>query len=88
MKEFKENPNFQKMNPKKQQMIELLADTLNNKKLTEALPILMEWKEQMKQEGLSFTEEENILLTEIFTAQMTPAQRKQYEFLKPFIKSK
>lgn len=87
MKEFQQNPSFQKMNPKKQQMIELLADTLSHKKLTEALPILMNWKEQMKQEGLSFTEEENQLLTEIFTAQMTPAQRKQYEFLKPFIKN-
>lgn len=86
MNEFKQHPSFQKMNPKKQKMIELLVETLNDKKITEALPILMKWKEQMKQEGLSFTEEENQLLTEIFSAQMTPAQRKQYEFLKPFIK--
>lgn len=87
MKEFMQNPNFQKMNPKKQHMIALLVEALDHKKLTEALPILMEWKEQLKQEGLSFTEEENQLLTEIFTAQMTPAQKKQYEFLKPFIKN-
>ncbi|MDD7403327.1 MAG: hypothetical protein SO170_03660 [Butyribacter sp.] len=87
MKEFMNNPAFQKMNPKKQQMIELLVDTLNHKKITEALPVLMEWKKQMDQEGLAFTEEENQLLTEIFSAQMTPAQKKQYEFLKPFIKN-
>lgn len=87
MKEFKQNPSFQKMDPKKQQMIELLVDTLNHKKITEALPILMNWREQMKQEGLSFTEEENMLLAEIFSSQMTPAQKKQFEYLKPFIKN-
>ena len=43
-----------------------------NKKLTELGNIL---------------EEENAMLTEIFTNRLSPAQKKQYEYLKPFIKA-
>ena len=39
-----------------------------------------------QQENISFTPEENNLLTEIFLSQMTPAQRRQYEYMKPFMK--
>lgn len=73
--------------PRKQEMVLLLIDSLNNKKLTEALPVLMQFREKMTQEGISFTEEENAMLTEIFTNQLSPAQKKQYEYLKPFIKA-
>lgn len=88
MKNIKENPAFQKMEQKKQEMVLVLIDSLNNKKLTEALPVMMQFKEQMNKEGLAFTKEENALLTDIFTEQMTPAQKKQYEYLKPFIMAK
>ena len=81
------HPDFQKLDPKKQKMVSLLANSLQNKKLTEALPYLMQWKEQMKEENISFTKEENDLLTEILMQEMTPAQRKQYEYLKLFIKN-
>ena len=85
MNTFKNHPEYKKMDVKKQQMIELLAETLQGKKLTEALPALMSWREQMNRENISFTKEENDMLTEIFISQLTPAQKKQYEFLKPFI---
>lgn len=88
MKEWMNQEVFQKMDIRKQTMIELLCDTLEGKKLTEALPVLMEWKKQMQKENISFTEEENQLLTEIFTQQMTPAQKQQYEYLKHFISSR
>lgn len=86
MKEWMKNEVFQKMDIQKQTMIELLIDALEGKKLTEALPVLMEWKKQMEKDNIHFTEEENRLLTEIFSHQMTPAQRQQYEYLKHFIK--
>lgn len=85
---WKENQAFLQMDPKKQKMVFLLIEALNGKKLTEALPVLMNWKQEMEQEGVSFSTEENNLLTEIFTSNLTPAQRQQYEFLKPFIKNK
>lgn len=86
MQNWRQHEAFLKMDPKKQSMIELLSDTLEGKKLTEALPILTRWKQQMQQENIVFTPEENRLLTEIFSAQLTPAQRQQFEYLKHFIK--
>lgn len=86
MENFQNHPAFQQMDPRKQEMIVSLAESLQNKKLTEALPLVMAWKERMNQENLSFTPEENNLLMELFTSQMTPAQRRQYEYMKPFIK--
>lgn len=77
---------FQKLHPQKQKMILMLTEALQNKKLTEALPILMQWKQQMAAENISFTPEENEILTEIFMENLSPAGRQQYEYLKPFIK--
>ncbi len=79
---------FQNLHPQKQKMILMLTEALQNKKLTEALPILMQWKQQMAEENISFTPEENEILTEIFMANLSPAGKKQYEYLKPFIKAK
>lgn len=87
MTNWRQNEAFRRMEPKKQHMIELLSDTLEGKKLTEALPLLMEWKKQMERENIIFTPEENKLLTDIFSDQLTPAQRQQFEYLKHFIQS-
>ena len=87
MDSIKNNKAFLQMEPRKQEMVLLLIDSLNNKKLTEALPVLMQFREKMTQEGISFTEEENAMLTEIFTNRLSPAQKKQHEYLKPFIKA-
>ena len=86
MNNWKQNEAFRQMDPKKQSMVELLTETLKGKKLTEALPVLTQWKKQMQQENIVFTPEENQLLTEIFSSQLTPAQRKQFEYLSHFIK--
>lgn len=86
MNNWKQHEAFQRMDPKKQSMIELLTATLEGKKLTEALPVLTEWKKQMQRENIVFTPEENQLLTEIFSSQLTPAQRQQFEYLRHFIK--
>lgn len=86
MNNFQKHPAFLKMEEKKQKLIIALAESLQNKKLTEALPVVMAWNERIKQENISFSPEENALLTELFTAQMTPEQRRQYEFIKPFMK--
>lgn len=86
--QWQNNERFLKMNPQKQKMILLLTEALEGKKLTEALPILMEWKQKMDHEKISFTQEENEILTEIFTENLSPAGRQQYEFLKPFLKNR
>ena len=86
MKHFSENPAFQTMTEEKKKMVELLADSLYQKNITEALPAIMSWKSAMEKKNISFTKEENQLLTDVLMAEMTPAQRKQYEALKNFIK--
>lgn len=90
MKNFTEdwtqNEAFRQMDPKKQSMIRQLAQTLDGKNVTEALPVLTRWRQQIQQEQIVFTAEENQLLTEIFLRQLTPAQRQQFEYLKQFMK--
>ena len=86
MKNIRNNPAFRQMDPKKQQMVELLMNSLSGKQLNEVLPIITSWKNKMDQEGLTFTQAENMLLTEIFTSQMSPAQKSQYELIKQFMK--
>lgn len=86
MEDWTHNEAFRKMTPKKQAMVRQLVQTLNGKNVTEALPVLTRWRQQMQQEQIEFTQEENQLLTEIFFHQLTPAQRQQFEYLKQFIK--
>ena len=82
MESWQQNEAFRSMEPKKQKMIEQLAASLQGKKLTEALPLLTQWKRTMQQENIQFTPEENQILTAIFSAQLTPQQKKQFEFIK------
>lgn len=82
MESWQQNEAFRSMDPKKQKMIEQLAASLQGKKLTEALPLLTQWKRTMQQENIQFTPEENRILTAIFSAQLTPQQKKQFEFIK------
>ncbi len=82
MESWQQNEAFRSMDPKKQKMIEQLAASLQGKKLTEALPLLTRWKQTMQQENIQFTPEENQILTAIFSAQLTPQQKKQFEFIK------
>ena len=82
MESWQQNEAFRSMEPKKQKMIEQLAASLQGKKLTEALPLLTRWKKTMQQENIQFTPEENQILTVIFSAQLTPQQKKQFEFIK------
>ena len=88
MNDYRQNPAFQQMNPEKQQMIEELVQSLTGKQLTEALPVVTAWKSKMESKGLSFTPQENELLTELFSAQMTPAQKKQFMMLQQFMQKK
>ena len=82
MESWQQNEAFRSMDPKKQKMIEQLAASLQGKKLTEALPLLTQWKRTMQQENIQFTPEENQILTAIFSAQLTPQQKKQFDFIK------
>ena len=87
MDDIRQNSAFQQMDTKKQQMIMLLIQSLQDKNLNQALPVIMNWNKQMQQEKISFTSDENALLTAILSSQMTPEQRKQYELLQTMMKN-
>lgn len=84
---WQNNEKFRSLDPKKQEMILQLTGHLQGHTITEALPALMEWKKQMDRENIRFTAEENELLTELFTANLSASGQKQYEFIKPFLQS-
>ena len=80
------NPAFLGMDGIKRQKVEDLSDALNGKNLNEALPVITNWNLQLKQENIQFTNEEDGLLSEIFLQELPPAQMKQFELLKSFMK--
>ena len=82
---WQNNEAFQQLHPKKQKMVLLLAESLQNKQITEALPIILQWKQQMAAENISFTPREQEILTNVFMENLSPAGRQQYEYLKSFM---
>ena len=85
MNNWKNNKAFIKMEPSKQHMVELLVNSLHGKDLNEALPILANWKDKLRTEHISFTAEEDKLLTDNFIEMLPPKQKSQYEFLRSFL---
>lgn len=85
MNDWKQNEAFKKMDIKKQQMIEKLSNSLKGKQLPEAINIVTDWKAQLKKDNISFSKQEEQILTEIFLQELSPAQKKQYEMLKPLM---
>jgi len=88
MDSIKNNKAFLQMEPRKQEMVLLLIDSLNNKKLTEALPVLMQFREK-NDAGRHFFyrrrkchADRNFLQTGFLLH-----KKMQYEYLKPFIKA-
>ncbi len=85
MNNWKNNKSFMQMDQNKQHMVELLVNSLHGKNLSEALPILSNWKDKLRTEQISFTAEEDKLLTDIFIEMLPPKQKSQHEFLRPFL---
>jgi len=77
---------FLRMDAKKRQKVEELFNMLKGKNINDALPVVTSWNMKLKQENISFTQQENELLSQLFLAELSPAQMKQFEFLKSFMK--
>lgn len=85
MENWRNDPAFLSMDSRKRQKVEELFDTLNGKNINDALPVITNWNMQLKQQNISFTNEENNLLSKLFLQELSPGQMKQFEFLKSFI---
>lgn len=85
MGNWRNDPAFLRMDSRKRQKVEELFDTLNGKNINDVLPLITNWNMQVKQQDISFTNEENGLLSKLFLQELSPGQMKQFEFLKSFI---
>lgn len=85
MENWKNSPAFLGMDNIKRQKVEELFNLLRGKNINAALPIVTNWNMQLKQENISFTSQENELLSQLFLAELSPEQMKQFEFLKSFM---
>lgn len=65
-------------------MILQLTGHLQGHTITEALPALMEWKTQIDRENIRFTAEENELLTELFTENLSASVKSNMNLSNPF----
>ena len=86
MENWRNSPAFLGMDEKKRQKVEELFSLLKGKNINAALPIVTNWNTQLKQENISFTSQENEMLSQLFLTELSPAQMKQFEFLKSFMK--
>ena len=86
MENWRNSQAFLSMDAKKRQKVEELFNMLKGKNINDALPVVRSWSMKLKQENISFTQQENELLSQLFLAELSPAQMKQFEFLKSFMK--
>jgi hypothetical protein len=85
---LRQNEAFQQISPEKQEMIERLAASLEGKQLSQAMPILTDWKRQMQEKNLTLTPAEDKIITDILFGQLTPSQKKQFEMLTRLMKTR
>jgi hypothetical protein len=85
---LRQNEAFQQISPEKQEMIERLASSLEGRQLSQAMPILTDWKRQMQEKNLTLTPEEDKIITDILFGQLTPSQKKQFDMLTRLMKNK
>jgi len=74
------------MDKRKQQMVEQLFNSLKGRQLNNALPVITNWNMQLKNENISFSQEENDMLAQMFMQELNPAQMRQFEMLKSLMK--
>ena len=86
MENWRNSQAFLSMDAKKRQKVEELFNMLKGRNINDALPVVTSWNMKLKQENISFTQQENELLSQLFLAELSPAQMKQFEFLKSFMK--
>ena len=78
MENWRNSPAFLGMDEIKRQKVEELFNLLKGKNINDALPVVTSWNMQLKQENISFTSQENELLSQLFLAELSPAQMKQF----------
>jgi hypothetical protein len=81
-----ENPLLKDIDPRKMEIITELITETKGKSVNMAMPALMKANNQLKSEGMSFTNEESALIMELLTKDMSPEEKIKLEKIKLMLK--
>lgn len=88
MSNWRENPVFQQMDPRKKAILEQLARNGQGKSAKQAAPLLMAAMSELKKQNLTFTPEESSLLITSLSADLSPAEQQKVEKMKKVMAGK
>ncbi len=77
-------PEFQKLNPLKQQIVKELFNSNTNQSIEYMLPKIMTINKELSKRNLSFTKQETSLLIRILKDGMSPEEQKKIDMLMGF----
>ncbi|SHO51233.1 hypothetical protein [Anaerocolumna xylanovorans] len=81
------HPAMKNIDARKLAILVELANEAEGKSQDKVLPLLMTANAKLKSMNLTFTKEENDLLVDILTKDMSPADRQKVEMIKKMAKS-
>lgn len=76
------HPAMKNIHPAKKQILLELSKNSKNATMDKLLPLMMNANTKLKSQGLNFSQQETDLITEILTANLSPAERQKFEMLK------
>lgn len=79
-------PEFQNLNPLKQQIIKEVAGNSQNASIESMLPKIMAINKELSKRNLNFTKEETALLISVLKEGMSPAEQKKVDMLMGFFR--
>lgn len=83
-----DHPALEDINPKKLVILTKLVEDAKGKPLEKCIPLLMNTNKSLKSNNLSFTKDENNLIVELLTKDMSSADKKKFEMLKNMVINK
>lgn len=79
-------PEFQKLNPLKQQIIKEVATNSQNTSMEAMLPKIMSINKELSKRNLNFTKSETALLISVLKDGMSPAEQQKVDMLMGFFR--
>ncbi len=76
------DPKLKKMSVKKRKFLINLMKETDGKSAAETLPLLMNAQQQMRAQGIVFTDEERSVMLSLLTAKLTPMERARFDAMK------
>lgn len=79
------HPAMKNMDARKMKVIVNLLNEVEGQPIEAALPAIMRANQELKRQGLSFTPQEQSVIMDIITKDLSPAQRQKVEMVKAML---